>query len=83
MGAKVTKRRLWFHTWCLGAIVFIQVIAMGLILTGNKSLFMQITAGGPAYLLPLLVVLSAFCTVILYIVICCLVSRSRTRNANS
>ena len=63
--------------------MFIQVLAMGLILTGNKSLFMQVTAEGPAYLLPLLVVLSAFFTVMLYIVICYLVARSKTRNANS
>ena len=78
----MTNRRLWFHIWCLGAIVFIQVLAMGLILTGNKSLFMQITAKGPAYLLPLLVILSACFTVAAYVIAYYFVRKSRVRSSD-
>ena len=62
--------------------MFIQVLAMGLILTGNKSLFMQVTAKGPAYLLPMLVILSACVTVAVYVITYYFVQKYRTRSSD-
>lgn len=69
------KRKIWFHASCMALIGFIQILAIGLILLSDMTLFARATAFGPPILLPLLILLSAVFTSIVYLTIYYLIKR--------
>lgn len=69
------KRKIWFHASCMGLIGFIQIIAIGLILLSDMTLFARVTAFGPPFLLPLLILLPAVFTSLVYLTIYYLIKR--------
>lgn len=69
MNDKETLRKFRFHGMCAGLIGCVPILVIGLILLTDMSLFMRATAFGPAYLLPLLVLLSGVFASAVYLTI--------------